>query len=208
MKEDNATGDFIIDTGSRHYLKVSSQFTKNRNIAIDSAKIVAADFGLNGKVEHERVSLPALKLGKLNIPNLKTNLIPSKDEDEDDFWVIGNALLNQYKTVIDYPNDKMFLEPQEPIKVRYNLLGLELRKIRSGEFVIRYIFPELPVNKYDLKIGDLITNLDHISAKELSMSDALSISATPGMKQVCIARENVCFNILAQHIAGYSNHHE
>lgn len=207
-EKDNATGDFIIDTGSRHYLKVSSQFTENRNIAIDSAKIVAADFGLNGKVEHERVSLPALKLGKLNIPNLKTNLIPSKDEDEDDFWVIGNALLNQYKTVIDYPNDKMFLEPQEPIKVRYNLLGLELRKIRSGEFVIRYIFPEFPVNKYDLKIGDLITNLDHISAKELSMSDALSISATPGKKQVCIARENVCFNILAQHIAGYSNHHE
>lgn len=203
-EKDNATGDFIIDTGSRHYLKVSSQFTENRNIAIDSAKIVAADFGLNGKVEHERVSLPALKLGKLNITNLKTNLIPSKDEDEDDFWVIGNALLNQYKTVIDYPSDKMFLEPQEPIKVRYNLLGLELRKIRSGEFVIRYIFPDFPANKHALKVGDLITNLDNIPAKELSMSDALSISATHGKKQVCIARENVCFNILAQHIAGYS----
>lgn len=207
-EENKATGDFIIDTGSRHYLKISSQFTENRNITIDSAKITAADFGLNGKVEHERVSLPALKLGKLNIPNIKTNLIPSKDEDEDDFWVIGNALLNQYKTVIDYPNDKMFLEPQDQLKVRYNLLGLELRKIRSGEFVIRYIFPEFPANKHDLKVGDLITNLDHISAKKLSMSDALNISATPGIKQVCIARGNACFNILAQHIAGYSNHHK
>ena len=110
--------------------------------------------------------------------------------------------------MIDYPNDKMFLEPQDQLKVRYNLLGLELRKIRSGEFVIRYIFPEFPANKHDLKVGDLITNLDHISAKKLSLSDALNISATPGIKQVCIARGNACFNILAQHIAGYSNHHK
>lgn len=201
---DSAAGEFIIDTGSRHYLKISSQFTQNRNITIDSAKIIAADFGLSGKVEHERVTLPELKLGSLKIPNIKTNLIPSKDDDEDDFWVIGNALLNQYKTVIDYPSDKMYLEPQQQISVSYNLLGLELRKIRSGEFVIRYVSPSFPVSDYDLKAGDLVTKLDGIPTTELSMSEVLAISASPGIKQVCVEREAKCFNIPIQHIEGYS----
>jgi len=201
---DSAKGDFIIDTGSRHYLKISSQFTQNRNIVIDSAKVIAADFGLNGKVEHERVTLPKLTLGSLKIPNIKTNLIPSKDDDEDDFWVIGNALLNQFNTVIDYPNEVMYLEPQQPFNVRYNVLGIELRKIRSGEFVIRYLFPDFPASKLDLREGDLVTELSGISAKDLSLDDVLEISASAGNKRICIKRENQCFNIPAQHIAGYS----
>lgn len=200
-----AEGEFIIDTGSRHYLKISSQYPANHHIKIGRTTVTAADFGLSGKVEHQRVTLPELKLGKLKLKNVKTNLIPSKDEDEDDFWVIGNALLNQFKTVIDYPNEKMYLQPMQPFKVRYNLLGLELRKIHSGEFVIRYVSPDFAVSRFDFREGDLVTELAGRPATDLSMSDMLNLSAVTGIKTVCIQRDELCFEVPVQHVKGYSS---
>ena len=203
-QHDRASGQFILDTGSRHYIKITSNYTTNRGINIDSASITAADFGLNGKVEHQRVTLPELTLGELTLNNVKTNLIPSKDEDEDDFWVLGNALLNQFVTTIDYPNERLYLEPLGEFHVRYNLLGLELRKIRSGEFVITYVFPNFPASNVDLAVGDLVTSLSDTPASTLSMDDMLNIAATPGTTKVCIQRERKCVDIPVAHVKGYS----
>ncbi|MEM7420408.1 MAG: retropepsin-like aspartic protease, partial [Pseudomonadota bacterium] len=49
---------FIIDTGSRHYVKLSTAYVESNDISITSRRVRAADFGLSGKVEHDRVTLP------------------------------------------------------------------------------------------------------------------------------------------------------
>ena len=100
-----AKSDIIIDTGSRHYLKLSAQYPIGNDILLPEAKITSADFGLSGKAEHKRVTLPALRLGNLTLKNVKTNLI--ENVDEDDFWVIGNGIFNQFVTTIDYHQETM-----------------------------------------------------------------------------------------------------
>ncbi|WP_100657839.1 aspartyl protease family protein [Alteromonas flava] len=196
---------FIIDTGSRHYVKLSAAYPEANDITINSTRVRAADFGLSGKTEHDRVSLPTLALGDIAVQDVKVNLIPS--DDEDDWWVLGNALLNQFKTVIDYQQEAMYLVPQQPFVTDYNLLGLELRKIRSGEFVVRYVFPKLPASATGLQVGDIITHIDGTVASLLSLSEYNDLASVAGEHEVCIAREAQCFAIVAKEIPGYSVGH-
>lgn len=201
--EYTADGEFVIDTGSRHYLKLSAVYPKSNEINIASSRVRAADFGLSGMVEHERVILPSLTLGQMRINNLKTNLIPS--DDEDDWWVLGNAFLNQFKTVIDYKNEALYLVPQQPFVTDHNLFGLELRKITSGEFVVRYVFPNLPAGDLDIKVGDLVTHIGQQSAQDITLSQYTDIASKAGSYQICIQRDTQCFTLEAKEIDGYSN---
>jgi len=91
-----------IDTGSRHYLKVNAAYINNEKIKLPEPQLTAADFGLSGQTIHQRVTLPNFKLGDLNLTDVKTNVIGNVDDDDDEYWIVGSALLNQFVTVIDY----------------------------------------------------------------------------------------------------------
>ena len=197
--------ELIIDTGSRHYIKLNAGFLENESIPLPAQRITAADFGLNGRAIHQRIRLASLHLGELEISDLKANLI--KAEDEDDFWVIGNALLNQFISIIDYQNHQLYLIPYDDqlFRTRFNLLGLELRKVRSGAFVVRYVLPDMAAANQDFQEGDLITSINGVSAEKISQEQWLELSATPGHYEICRLRETrVCLNLRAKHIPGYS----
>ena len=199
---DTVEGDFIIDTGSRHYVKLSAAYPEGNDIAIDSTRVRAADFGLSGKVEHDRVVVPWLKLGDIKLDRVKVNLIPS--DDEDDWWILGNALLNQFKTVIDYQSEAFYLVPQKDYVTDFNLLGLELRKLRSGDFVVRHVFPALPASELDVKVGDVVTAIDGMNADTLSLSAYNDLASIVGPHHFCIERQDLCFDIDTKDIPGYS----
>ena len=195
--------EFIIDTGSRHYFKLSSEYPKANDVKLPSAQVTAADFGLSGKAEHQRVTLPQIDLGDIRIKNIKTNIIENDDEDE--LWIIGNAALNQFVTTIDYQASKMYLKLYEnnEFQSRYNLLGLEVRKLLTGNYLVRYVMPSLPGIKSGFKVGDVITKVNGIDAKDISKDQWLSISATPGSYKIC--RESLdCLKVQSKHIDGYS----
>lgn len=196
--------EFIIDTGSRHYFKLSSEYPKANDVKLPNGQVTAADFGLSGKAEHQRVTLPKITLGDILIKNIKTNII--ENDDEDDYWVIGNATLNQFITTIDYQTSQIYLQTyqQQAFKSRYNLFGLEVRKLLSGNFLIRYVMPDLPAMASGFKVGDIITQVNGINAKDISKDKWLSLSATPGEYEIC--RQSLpCIKLQSQHIDGYSN---
>lgn len=193
----------ILDTGSRHYFKLGSAYISGRDVSLPGTSITAADFGLSGKTEHQRVTLPAITLDSYRLEKVKTNIIPS--EDEDDWWVLGNALLNQFVMSIDYAKQTLYLRPYtgQPFRSRYNLMGLELRKLASGNFVLRYVFPGLPGESAGLKAGDEITSINGKAAKEISMLEWLKLTNTEGEYQLC-RLQAACVNLSSKQIAGYS----
>ena len=204
----NSTQELLIDTGSRHYLKVSASYV-NENIKLPNNSITAADFGLSGRTEHQRTSVPEVKIGNQSFKWVKTNLIGPND-DEDENWVLGSGLFNQYKVVLDYHNSNMHIQPytESTFKSRYNLLGLELRKLTSGNFIVRYVFPNFPSDKSGFKVGDIISKINNIFSSKISQDDWLSISASEGTHKICLmAKIESCFDIRAQHIKGYSQPH-
>lgn len=195
--------EFIIDTGSRHYFKLSSAYPESNQIKLPSAQVTAADFGLSGKAEHQRVTLPSIQLGNIKLNRIKTNIIVT--DDEDDYWVIGNAALNQFITTIDYQTSKMYLLPYdgEHFISRYNLLGLETRKLLSGNFIVRFVMPNLPANIAGFQVGDIITSVNGKQAKNISKEHWLELSATPGRYSICQIGSQ-CKSIESKHIEGYS----
>jgi predicted aspartyl protease len=94
---------------ARHYFKLSSEYPKANEVKLPNSQVTAADFGLSGNAEHQRVTLPQIDLGDIEISNIKTNII--KTDDEEDYWVIGNATLNQFITTIDYQTSTIYLKP-------------------------------------------------------------------------------------------------
>jgi len=202
------TQELTIDTGSRHYLKANMAYIHNENIRLTSPQITAADFGLSGQTIHPRVTLPKLRVGDLELNNVKTNLIGAIDDDEDEWWVVGSGLLSQFKTVIDYHSSKLHIIPYEnsSYKSSYNLLGLELRKLLNGHFIVRYVFPQMASQAFDIKKGDVISQINGQPTKNISLADWLSISDAAGSYLICRIREQEkCFTIVSEEIAGYSD---
>lgn len=147
FNQQQLTQEVMLATGSRHYLKLNSALLAEENIQLPEQQITAADFGLSGRVVHQRVSVPKLQLGTLAMGPLPANVIPS--DDEDDWNIVGSALLNQHVSTIDYHSMRLYLRPVAgaPFRALYNLAGLEMRKLQNGNFVIRYLFPDLPLPK-------------------------------------------------------------
>ena len=198
----------IIDTGSRYDVKIDAAFIHNENIELPSTQIIAADFGMSGQTIHPRITLPKVGLGDLTFTMVKTNVIGDIDGDGDDWWIIGSGLLSQFKTVIDYHSSKIHIIPYEDstYKSSYNLLGLELRKVQNGHFIVRYVFPQMASKAFDIEKGDRISKIDGQSAKDISLGDWLSITDQEGSHLICrIRKQEKCFTIVSKEIPGYSD---
>ncbi|MCW8091016.1 PDZ domain-containing protein [Alteromonas sp. ASW11-130] len=201
--------EVLIDTGSRHFFKVNRTYLEEEDISLDLPLVKAADFGLSGLAEHDRVTLPSITIGDLTLTNVKTNLIES--EDADDFWVVGSATLNQFVSVIDYQANKLILRPYKngQFTSRYNLLGLELRKLTSGEFIVRYVMPDLPSSEHDFEVGDFITSINNTATPKISTEEWLKLTNEPGTYKICRKRaetdSQACFVITSVHVPGYSS---
>ena len=198
----------IIDTGSRHYIKADVAYIHNENIKLPATQITAADFGLSGQTIHQRVTVPKLRFNDLELSNVKTNLIGDIDGDGDDWWIVGSGLLSQFITVIDYHSSKLHIIPYEDstYKSSYNLLGLELRPLKNGQFIVRYVFPQMASQAFDIKKGDIISKIDGKPTKEISLEKWLSISDQAGSHLICRVREQEkCFTIVSKEIVGYSD---
>lgn len=195
--------DVIIDTGSRHYFKLSSAYPESNEVVLPSAQVTAADFGLSGKAEHQRVTLPRLSLGDIELNRIRTNVI--KADDEDDYWVIGNGVFNHFITTVDYQTSTLYLTPYEnhTFTSRYNLLGMEVRKLLSGDFIVRYVMPDLPANRAGLKKGDIITMVNKVDAKHITKDKWLTLSNTPSTYDICLSSSH-CVTLQSKHIEGYS----
>ena len=200
--------ELVIDTGSRYDVKIDAAYVHNEDITLPSSQITASDFGLSGQTIHPRVTVPKVRLGNLEFKNVKTNVIGDIDGDGDEWWIVGNGLLSQFKTVIDYHSSKIHIIPYEnsTFKSSYNLLGLELRNLQNGQFIVRYVFPQLPSHTLDIKKGDVISKINGKPTQTISLEEWLSISDKAGNHVVCRVREQEeCFAIESQEITGYSD---
>ena len=195
--------EVVIDTGSRHYFKLNTAFIKNNDITLPQT-VSAADFGMNGKAMHHRFTLDKLVIGELTFNNVKSNVI--KSDDEDDWWIIGSALINQYVSIIDYHTSQFALQPYENgvFRSQYNLSGLEIRKLIDGNFVVRHVADGFAAKDENIEVGDVITEINQIPAQSLSEEEWLSIANLDIPLSLCFESKR-CVTLPMNHIDGYSN---
>ncbi|AOT08848.1 aspartyl protease family protein [Pseudoalteromonas luteoviolacea] len=196
--------EVVLDTGSRHYFKLNNYYVRDAGLEFKGKTVTGSDFGLNGQTVHQRGTVPQVKIGDLTLTNVQTNFI---EGDDDGKSVLGSSALSHFSYVIDYSNLTLHLKPYQSSNfiARYNLLGLELRKLTNGAFVVRYVMPEMAAFGSGIKVGDEVVSFNGVNAKQLSQKDWITLSSTVGEHTLCITRAGTCYQLNAQHIAGYSN---
>ncbi|MDK2594154.1 aspartyl protease family protein [Pseudoalteromonas obscura] len=196
--------ELVLDTGSRHYFKLNNYHVRDLGYEFKGKTVTGSDFGLSGQTIHQRGTIPSLQVAGLELSNVKTNFIEGGDDGKS---VIGSSVLSHFNYVIDYHNLSLYLKPYKSVvfNARYNLLGLELRKLVSGAFVVRYVMPDMAAFGAGIKVGDEVLSFNGVEAHRLSQKDWIDVSATQGEHELCISRDNLCFKLSADHVAGYSN---
>lgn len=139
----------------------------------------------------------------MTLNSVKSNIIYA--EDEDDFSVVGSALMNQFITMIDYQNDVMVNRPYPNISFtnHYNLAGLDLRKLRNDLLLVRHVFPGLITDNSGFAAGNVVTSINGISTEDITKKDWLEMAAQPATFNFCF-ESKPCTSITTHHIIGYS----
>lgn len=194
--------DLILDTGSRYHMSINDAYFVG-NKAFPTPAIKSAGYSLSGMAKHFKANTPLVEVGDLKFANVVTNII---QEEEDDFWTLGSALLSQYEIIVDYPNMQLGFIPRKGhrFKSQYNLVGLELRKLQNGNFVVGYSSPDLPASSLDFEIGTEIRSINGIKAKNITVDEWLSLASKEGLFEFCLYQSSECKSVHAAPIPGFS----
>lgn len=177
--------DLLLDTGSRHFLKINALYLQQRQLRLDGPLRDGADFGLSGRHANQRGEIINLQLGSQHLAPVPVNLMPA--DDADDWWVLGSGVLMQHRLVLDYLSAQWLIQPQHaaPYQARSNLTGLELRKLSSGFFIVRdNLNPQL---QGWLAPGDQLVQIAGLAATAVDEWRWIELSSTAGSLQLCKA---------------------
>jgi PDZ domain-containing protein/aspartyl protease len=164
---------FTLDTGSGGTV-ISAPIVKAHNLL----KVVATKVpnprrtpltdGVNGQVfETTTARIDAIKLGNLVIDHPLVAL--STDSDgvfamEDIGVNLGGNILRRFKVIVDYPGDRVILEPNqhfhEPFPADASGLVLEADGPQFKRVLVHGVVPGSPADKGGVHEGDIITAID------------------------------------------------
>lgn len=194
--------DIILDTGSRYHMSINDAYFGG-NKAFPNPVVKSAGYSLSGMATHFKANTPLVEVGGLKFANVVTNII---QEEEDDFWTLGSALLSQYEIIVDYPNMQLGFISRvgHTFKSQYNLVGLELRKLQNGNFVVGYSSPDLPASSLDFEIGAEISSINGVESKDITVDEWLVLASEESEFEFCVYGNNQCKKVHAAPIPGFS----
>ncbi|MFD2165878.1 aspartyl protease family protein [Thalassotalea euphylliae] len=194
--------DVILDTGSRYHMSINDAYFDGDKV-LPSPVIRSAGYSLSGMALHVKANTPLVEVGSLTFSNVLTNII---DEEEDDFWTLGSALLSQYEIIVDYPNMQLGFVTREghTFKSQHNLLGLELRKLQNGNFIVGYTSPDQPAQALNFSIGTEISSINGIKSQEITVDEWLDMASKVGEFEFCLHLRAECKKVTSNLLPGLS----
>ena len=194
--------DVILDTGSRYHMSINDAYFDGDKV-FPSPVIRSAGYSLSGMAAHVKANTPLVEVGSLTFSNVLTNII---EEDEDDFWTLGSALLSQYEIIVDYPNMQLGFVTREghTFKSQHNLLGLELRKLQNGNFIVGYTSPDQPAQALKYSIGTEISMINGVKSQDITVDEWLKMASMEKEFEFCLQLNSQCKRVKSKPIPGLS----
>jgi hypothetical protein len=186
---------FIFDTGAAMCFLMSSDFAQDSTLMRKSRKRYLTQVeGLGGKKRMEYTIVKSLKIGPYKFRRVPAHIF------EDDFNVtsypqlgglIGNDLLRRFNMVINYPEQSIYLKPNEHFaeSFDYSYTGLGVYMV-EGEIKVIDVIPGTPGHKAGFEAGDVIFAVDNNYSKNIKTLKTLLQNAGATM-QVVVFRNGV-----------------
>jgi hypothetical protein len=100
-----------LDTGCDSGLCLGDHFVKKHDIVALIEGRSSEKFGIGGSVETKSVRVPAIRIGKIDLKNVDTDLfLDGSPVDEPLAGHIGMAALGQHKIILDYHRKRLIIE--------------------------------------------------------------------------------------------------
>jgi predicted aspartyl protease len=190
-------GDFLVDTGARSYMIISSpsvvQYDMAENIGnyynvrakIGSSqkrtkfrhgKLQSVEFA-GHKFQHLPVALSSYSKGVLSLPDID--------------GIIGNRLLMRFKVIFDYQHGLIHLEPNDRLEDSYevNTSGFNINFLRGKPF-IKNLIDQSPADKAGLRNGDEIISINGKLVKVMVADDIRRSFVKEGEKIEIVIQRN------------------
>ena len=170
-------GNFVIDTGARSSLVLSTPFVQKYNLGAKTGKKidVFSGIGIGGKAPGKVTRVKSIEIGKFNIPAPVTTLSSSEKgafASEKIDGNIGGGILKRFTVIFDYPNQRMILEPNNNFTYEddFDMAGLWLTKDNDTTRV-DFVVKDSPADKAGIKEGDVVVRINGQSTKDLLLRD-------------------------------------
>lgn len=174
---DGVPGTFSIDTGSRASLTLTAPFAREHGLEAKYAPRFEAmsGWGVGGGVRSAMTRAKVLKLGSVEVPGPVTDIARSEKgafADRYDAGNVGGGVLRRFTVTFDYPNQRLYLEPNAafPRPDSYDRAGLWLNRA-GAELEVKDVVAGGPAAEAGLKAGDRIVAVDGTSAAEIRLPD-------------------------------------
>ncbi len=186
---DGMRGKFDIDTGSRASLDLMSPFVAEHDLKshYHASIETTTGWGVGGAARSALARGQMLKLGKVEVPNLVTELSVQTKGAFSSPYVAGNVgggVLKRFNITFDYPHQQLIFEPNANAAKPdvYDRSGMWLNL--SGEaFEVMDVAPSTPAAAANLKAGDKILAADGRPASQIPLAEMREkLRGDPGTK--------------------------
>lgn len=168
----------LVDTGYRGPVSL----TPDTHDEIDEPLryFTTVSQGLSGDVMSKMGMSETLGLGSFVLHNVPVSYsISGGERDQGSNGLLGNEVLSRFNLVFDYPNRRMFITRNQNFSVPLSAdrSGLLLRPHQSGA-VVKSIATGSAGDSTDLRVGDIITSIDHRPMTPASIAELKRVLAS------------------------------
>lgn len=174
---ERVAGKFLIDTGWRAALSLNAPFALDHKLRIITTTIVATTgVGIGGPVTDAVGRISALEIGRYAIKTPITNFSETTSglQAQNDFaGIIGAEVLRRFTVVFDYPQRRMFLQPNAQFDEPYDFDMSGLYVTAEGKdfrtFRVYKVVLGSPADAAGLREGDQILSIGDQLATKLTL---------------------------------------
>jgi hypothetical protein len=169
---------FVIDTGSRSELDITSPFVVEHRLRERFTKgtVGVTGYGVGGPARSYVVRTPSVSTGSITIEDPIVDLSEARSgsfSDPNFDGNVGSGLLKRFVVTFDYARQFIYLkriEPLPPDVGTFDRSGLWINAHGDGYEVLD-VAPGSAAAQVGLAVGDLITLVDGLPATDAGLSD-------------------------------------
>lgn len=199
--EDSFSQKVHLDTGATNTLSL----TEGENgIKIDGAATKSSATGLQGKSSRFYSEVSAIELAGFSLSDVPISIVPQENSKTDKTARLGASVMQRFRYVIDYQNDRILLEPQT-IDKEFSKARFGISAVPTGEhMLVRDIDDTDAGFQAGLRNGDKIISFNGLGVDEFGFRELANLEPKLGDKMtVCFVREALkeqCLDVVAASI--------
>jgi len=161
----------LIDTGYRGPISLTPD--THEGIEEPSQFYTTTSQGMSGSVQSKVGLSHSINLGSSILTAVPVSFfISGGHTDYGSNGLLGNEVLSRFNLIFDYPNERMFIKPNQsfPVPLYLDRSGMLIRPHRIGA-VVKSVAKDSAAYAIGLKTNDLITSIDGTRVTHLNITE-------------------------------------